>query len=152
MCIDTSCTVGLDGSKALPRSTSDHCSPCLFSIKVTATGCEQNTSLHRFTSVHYSNQASLWFTAHSVFKTVERKHRLWERDLSRKSGSSDWSHVGESPPHLCPHHTTFPKPPPCTGHAGMGSAPRGMTLVQQTGGSRDWISSLGSSNVFPALV
>lgn len=80
---------GVGWSKTLPLSMSDHCIPCLFPIKVTATDHEQNTLLHHSTSVYYSNWASLWFTTYSVFKTVERKHHLWERDLSSKSWSSD---------------------------------------------------------------
>lgn len=103
MFIDMSCTVGLDGSKTLPLSTLDRCMPCLFSIKVMATDYEQNTLLHHFTSVHCSNWALLWFTTYSVFKMVERKHHLWERDLSSKSQSSDWSHVTsyDMKTHLC---------------------------------------------------
>lgn len=153
MCVykhEPHCRVGWD--KDTTPSTSDHCIPCLFSIKVMATDYEQNSLLHQFTSVHYSNQVSLWFTTHSVFKTEERKHHLWERDLSSKLWSSDWSHVRESPPSLCLHHTFFPKPPPYTGHASVGPAPHGITLVQQTGSSRDWVSSLVSSNAFPAPV
>ena len=147
--IDMSHIVELDGSKMLPLSTSDHCIPCLVSIKTTATMSKTRCYT---TSVHSSNWASLWFATYSVFKRVERKHHLWERDLSNKSWHSDWSHIRESTPSLCPHRAFFPKPPSYTGHAGVGPAPHRIILVQQTASSRDGVSSLVSSNVFPAPI
>lgn len=90
-------------------------------------------------SVHYSNQALLWFITHGVFKMVVRKHHLWERSFQQVverwlMPCCEITSQPLAPQHLLPRASSLQRP------CWYGSS--STRDEQQTG-------SLVSSNTFP---
>lgn len=73
------------------------------------------------TSVHYSNQASLWFTTHTALQAMERKH-ICGKDYSSELWKQ-WLKLCQSHLPGCPQDPFFSKTPPYTGQASEGPPP-----------------------------